>query len=112
MVPAHGPMVLAHGPWAHGPGPWAHGPPYGPKYAKQIKNLKILKVVRMSHPIAKNDGMPRGILLQMSFSPNMPYRAKTSKKTYNFKRKHQKNHKNPILGPLLLSAHVGWVYGI
>ena len=33
----------------------------------------------MSHPIAKNDGIRRGNMLQMLFSPNMPYRAKNRK---------------------------------
>ena len=43
-----------------------------------LENLKFGKVVRMRHAIVENDGMPRGILLQRSVFPNMPYRAKNS----------------------------------
>ena len=59
-----------------------------------LGNLKFWKVVRMRHAIVENDGMPRGILLQRSVFPNMPYGAKKSKISKIFK-----NQKN-ALGPL------------
>ena len=43
--------------------------------SENLENIKFWKVVRMGHAIVENDGMPRGILLQMSFSPNVQYRA-------------------------------------
>ena len=69
--------------------------------SENLENLKFWKVVRMRHAIVENDGMPRGILLQRSLFPNMPYRAKNRKKTKI--AKHPKKQKN-ALGPLLLSA--------
>ena len=47
--------------------------------SENLENLKFWKVVRMRHAIVENDGMPRGILLQRSVFPNMPYRAKNRK---------------------------------
>ena len=47
--------------------------------SENLGNMKCWKVVRMRHAIVENDGMPRGILLQRSVFPNMPYRAKNRK---------------------------------
>ena len=47
--------------------------------SENLENLKFWKVVRMRHAIVQNDRMPRGILLQRSVFPNMPYRAKNRK---------------------------------
>ena len=47
--------------------------------SEKLGNLIFWKVVRMRHAIVENDGMPRGILLQRSVFPNMPYRAKNRK---------------------------------
>ena len=47
--------------------------------SENLDNIKFWKVVRMRHAIVENDGMPRGILLQRSVFPNMPYRDKKSK---------------------------------
>ena len=66
--------------------------------SENLENLEFWKVVRMSHPIAKNGGMPRGIILQMPVSPNMPYRAK------NIKFQQLSKTKKIPWGPLLLSA--------
>ena len=57
-----------------------------------LENLKFWKVVRMRHAIVENDGMPRGILLQRSLFPNMPYRAKNRK--FRKLPKIKKNQKN------------------
>ena len=67
-----------------------------------LEKMKFWKVVRMRHAIVENDGMPRGILLQRSVFPNMPYRAKNRK----FRKLQKKSKKIPkiALGPLLLSA--------
>ena len=69
--------------------------------SENLENIKFWKVVRMRHAIVENDGMPRGVLLQRSVFPNMPYRAQNRKlkivKKDNFK-------KEIALGPLLLSA--------
>ena len=48
--------------------------------SENIENLILWKVVRMRHAIVENDGMPRGVLLQRSVFPNMPYRSKIKKK--------------------------------
>ncbi len=69
--------------------------------SENLENMKFWKVVRMRHAIVENDGMPRGILLQRSVFPNMPYRAKNRK--FRKLPKIKKIPKN-ALGPLLLSA--------
>ena len=51
----------------------------------------------------ENDGMPRGILLQRSVFPNMPYRAKNEKNKKIKEMKTTKNQKKILkiaLGPL------------
>ena len=56
------------------------------------ENMIFWKVARMRHAIVENGGMPRGVLLQRSVFPNMPYRAKN--------RKSRKLPKKNALGPL------------